>query len=442
MIPGSEPIPREPTHRKRIVLRTLGSLGDVHPYIAIALGLQARGHDAVLASSECYRHKIQALGLGFHAVRPDSDWVNDPTFMRRMMDLRMGTVRFVREMLFRVLRDSYDDTLAAAQGADLLVSHMPWDARLVAEKTGIPWASTMITPLGFFSVHDLPVFPLAPVLSDKLRCLGPAFWGPVFRLGKWLTRPWAKPWYRLRAELGLPATAEANPLADSHSPSLVLALFSKLLADKQADWPPQAVITGFPIYDNDGATGLPPALARFLQDGPPPIVFTLAISAATVADSFFEHSVAAAKLLGRRAVLIVGKNPRNRPASLPDGVVAFDYAPFSELFPRCAVLVHAGGIGTTGLSMRSGRPMLVVPHAHDQPDNAARLSRLGVARTLSPRRYTPKRVAAELRRLLDSPAYFRRASDIGEKVRQEDGVQTACDALERLLLRSQPSAAR
>src|SRR6185295_9258634 len=166
---------------RRIVLTAFGSLGDLHPYIAIALGLRERGHDAVLATSECYRQKIGALGLEFRPVRPDSDWVLDPAVMQRMMDLRHGTVRVVTEKLLPVLRESYEDTRAAAAGADLLVSHplAAYVTRLVAEKPGIPWASTMITPLGFFSTYDLPVMPLIPKLSRSLGFLGPLFWKPV-----------------------------------------------------------------------------------------------------------------------------------------------------------------------------------------------------------------------------------------------------------------------
>ena len=114
-------------------------------------------------------------------------------------------------------------------------------------------------------------------------------------------------------------------------------------------------------------------------------------------------------------------------------MTAVEYAPFSGLFPRAASVVHHGGVGTTGLAMRSGRPMLVVPFAHDQPDNAARLTRLGVARTLDPRRYTTARAAAELRLLLDDPAYAQRATEVAERVRPEDGVGAACDALEAML---------
>jgi UDP:flavonoid glycosyltransferase YjiC (YdhE family) len=213
----------------------------------------------------------------------------------------------------------------------------------------------------------------------------------------------------------------------------VLALFSKLLADKQPDWPRQAVITGFPFYDKDGEVGMPSELIRFLDAGPPPLVFTLGSSAVLDAGTFYEHSANAAKLLGRRAVLLVGKDPRNQPASLSDGIVAFDYAPFSELFSRAAAIVHQGGIGTTAQAMRSGRPMLVMPYAHDQPDNADRVSRLGIARTIPRHRYTPARATADLRHLLDNPAYSQRASEVGAEMRKDDGVRAACDALELLL---------
>jgi UDP:flavonoid glycosyltransferase YjiC (YdhE family) len=134
--------------------------------------------------------------------------------------------------------------------------------------------------------------------------------------------------------------------------------------DKQPDWPSQTLVTGFPWYDQNGGAGLPPDLVRFLDLGPPPIVFTLGTALAADPGSFYEHSALAASSLGRRAVLIV-EDSRHRPLSLPDGVVASGYAPFSELFPRAAAVVHHGGIGTTGLAMRSGSPTLVMPCAWD-----------------------------------------------------------------------------
>jgi UDP:flavonoid glycosyltransferase YjiC (YdhE family) len=420
---------------RRIVVTTAGSLGDLHPYLAIALGLKARGHEAIMASGECYRKKIEALGLGFRAVRPDCDWVNDPEVMRRIMHPRWGLVRVFHDIWVPVLRQAYDDLLAATEGADILVAMQAAGVgRLVAEKKGMPWVSAMHMPLLLGSAYDPPIVPGFAGLSKKLRFLGPAFWRPLHYLVKWSTRGLARPLHRLRDELSLPPDKTLNPLTDSQSPLLHLALFSKWLMDKQLDWPPQTIVTGFPWYDRDGEQGLPPELARFLDDGPPPIVFTLgtAVTKNAAASSFFEHSVGAAKLLGRRAVLII-RDSRNRPRALPEGVMACEYAPFSELFPRAAAIVHHGGIGTTGLAMRSGRPMLIVPWAWDQPDNAERAARLGISRTVHHRDYTFHRVATELGQLLDEAKFSQRAAEVGKNIQQEDGVGAACDAIEELL---------
>jgi UDP:flavonoid glycosyltransferase YjiC (YdhE family) len=415
----------------RVVLTTFGSLGDLHPYLALALGLRARGHAPVVGTSPQYRDKVESLGLGFHPVGPDmGHWEADPALMRRVMDLRRGPAVVVREFAMPALRQSYQDTLAAAEGADLLVSHpLAFATRLVAEKQGIPWASAVLAPLSFFSTHDPPVLPAAGFLS-RLRWLGPAFHRPLFALARWSVRSWTKPWRRLRAELGLPPLKGDVLFEGQHSPLLVLALFSKLLGARQPDWPPQTVVTGFPFLD-DGE-GLEPALARFLDEGPPPVVFTLGSSAVHDAGPFYQHSAAAARSLGVRAVLLVGRGTRNRPAWLPPGVAAFDYAPFSDLFPRAAVVVHQGGVGTTAQAMRAGRPMLVMPYSHDQPDNAARVARLGIARVLPRQRYTASSAAAELRRLLGEP-YPARAAEVGRRVRSEDGVAAACDALAQRL---------
>jgi UDP:flavonoid glycosyltransferase YjiC (YdhE family) len=420
---------------RRIILAAIGSLGDLHPYLAIALGLRQRGHDVAIATSTCYREKIESLGLPFHPIRPNSDFLNDPTRVGRYMHPRWGTVHIGVELIGPNFRNTYDDLLDASTGADLLVTHplVAYSARLVSERHGIPWLSTMITPLGFLSAYDVPIVTVVPTLCHALRLLGPGVAVPLLWLNKRLTRFLASDWYKLRAELALPKARDANPLLDSHSPRLVLGLWSKHFADKQPDWPPQTILTGFPLYDRHGADQLPPELTAFLDAGPPPIVFTLGYSAAVVAGRFFDASVEAAMRLNRRAVLITG---REMPASfppLPPGIVRFDYAPYSQLFPRAAAVVHAGGIGTCGLVMRAGVPSLVVPFAHDQPDNAARLTRLGVARILPPRRYNAARAARALQALIEDPKYRERIGPLATQVQQEDGTRAACDAIDGLL---------
>ena len=152
-------------------------MGDLYPYLAIGLGLKARGHDVILGTAECYRRKIEALGLGFRAVRPDCTWLADADMVRRLSHPRWGLIRVAR-MVLPVLRESYDDTLAAAEGADLLVGNLATYATgLVAEKRAVPWASVMHIPTLFVSAYDPPLLPGLPGLSKKLRFLGPPFWG-------------------------------------------------------------------------------------------------------------------------------------------------------------------------------------------------------------------------------------------------------------------------
>jgi UDP:flavonoid glycosyltransferase YjiC (YdhE family) len=207
-------------------------------------------------------------------------------------------------------------------------------------------------------------------------------------------------------------------------------MFSRWLAAPQPDWPASAVATGFLCFDDDGPDGLPPELARFLEAGPPPVVFTLGSSAVHDPGRFYEHGAEAARRLGLRSVLLVGREPRWKPSALPQDCAVFDYAPYSQLFPRCAAIVHQGGVGTTAQCLRAGKPMLVMPFSHDQPDNAARVTRLGLARTL-PRSASVRRMTRDLHSLLSDPGFAARAASIGEKVRAEDGAATAVAAIER-----------
>ena len=418
--------------KRRIVFTTVGSLGDLHPYLAIASEMQKRGFEPVLATLEIYRKKVEASGFAFRLLRAILVERLDRELMQQVLDLRNGSEYIIRNLLMPALRVAYEDTLKAAEGAALLVSHpFTFATRLVAEVRGVPWASSQLAPMGFFSPYDPPVLPNAPFLA-KLRPLGPIVFRPLLALAKRFVDSWTEPYRQLRSELGLPSIG--HPLFEgSYSPALVLALFSELLGTKQPDWPGQAVITGFAFYDRDGQQGLPPELARFLDSGEPPIVFTLGTSAVMDAGMFYQNSAEAARLLGRRAVLLVGSDAANRPDSLHQSVAAFDYAPFSELFPRAAAIVHSGGVGTTGQAMRSGHPMLVLPFANDQPDNADRVRRLGIARVVSRTEYTVERATQELDSLLTARGYQLRAREVGERVSMQDGTRDACSRLEALL---------
>jgi rhamnosyltransferase subunit B len=426
--------------KKRVVFTTWGSFGDIHPFMALALELRERGYHSVIATSPLYREKVEAEGIAFHPVRPDLPPPESETsaeIIHRMSDRRGGPSYLFREMLVPHLRETYADTLAAVTaegGADLLVSHqVPLIAPLVAEKTGIKWISSVLFPIAFTSAYDPPTPPQLPALRT-LAATHPLVARALFGLGKWTTRSWVEPIRRLRQELGLPP--KGNPLFEGqHSPTLVLALFSKLLARIQPDFPPNTIITGFPFYDRKDEQPPPPELFRFLDAGGPPVLFTLGSSLVWIAQDFYRVSIEAAQKLERRALLLIG-DKRNLPRTkLPEGIAAFDYAPHSLVMPRAGVIVHQGGVGTTGQALRAGQPMLIVPFGQDQPDNASRCVRLGVGRTLSPSRFTVRRAVSELSELLDNPSYRERAAEVGQRVREENGTKQACDAIEQVLRR-------
>ncbi|MGZ5483676.1 MAG: glycosyltransferase [Pyrinomonadaceae bacterium] len=423
---------------KRIVISTFGSFGDVHPYIAIALELKARGHRPLIATSEVYREKMDTVGIDFHPVRPDvPSYDHTPELQKlveRLMDQKAGP-EAIGDLILPHLRDIYSDLDAATKDADLLLTHpLPFVGTIIAEKKRLPWVSSVLAPASFLSVYDPIVPPQWPWLYHFMK-LSPWVGRGVMALATIKLEKLAQPIYDLRRDLGL--SRGGQPLFEGqHSPTKVLALYSKLLGAPQPDWPANSLITGFPFYDRRdyfGETALPKGLAEFLDAGPPPIVFTLGSSAFWVARDFYRDSIAAAEVLGKRALLLIG-HERNLPASpLPDGVAAFEYAPFSEVLPRACAIVHQGGVGTTGQGMRSGKPVLIVPHAHDQFDNAARVARLGCARALPRPRYNAKTATRELRLLLDDPSYSEAAKRVGEVVSQEDGTRVAADEIEKVL---------
>jgi UDP:flavonoid glycosyltransferase YjiC (YdhE family) len=412
----------------RILLITWGSFGDLYPYLGLAVHLKALGHQPVLATCPVHQPVVERAGIEFRPLRPDVN-PEDTDLMRRIMDARRGTEVIVREILVPAMRQQHADISEAAEGADVLVTHpVTFAAPIVAEESRRPWLSAVLAPISFFSRTDFPALPGAPGVVPLSR-LGPWAARGLKRIAESVTRGWTAPVRALRAERGLPPAAD--PLYDGQfSPYGTLALFSPVFGAPQPDWPVRTHATGFVFYNGPGAA-LPPAVEEFLDAGDPPIVFTLGSSAFGAAGRFYEESARAAVRLGRRAVLLAGPKPENRLAAPAAGVCVVESAPHELVFPRAAAIVHHGGVGTTGQALRSGRPMVVVPFAHDQPDNANRVRERGVARVIPPRRYRAARVAAELEALLMDRRAGERADALGRAVRAERGTEAAADLILR-----------
>ena len=377
---------------KRILMATIGSLGDLHPCLALALELKRRSHRVTIASTEFYRAKVEGLGLAFRPLRPDWD-PTDGEMIRRCEDLKRGLEVLFRELILPELRGTYEDLFAACAEADVLIAgETVFAAPLVAEKHGLPWVSHLLSPCSFLSAHDPSVLPNAPWLIH-LRKAGWRAYRAVGNLCALALRHWWEPVRDLRRDLGL--STDCDPVfRDKFSPDLVLALFSRVLAKPQLDWPAQTLQSGFVYYDG-AADDITAELTSFLNEGEAPIVFTQGSTAVHHPRNFYEASIAAANQLDRRAVLLGASRELST-----SRILALPYAPYSQIFPHAAAIVHQGGSGTIGQALRAGRPMLVVPFGWDQPDNGVRAARLGVGLCLSRKDYSAQTAAAALDRLL------------------------------------------
>jgi len=417
----------------RILFATFGSLGDLHPYIALALELKRRGHTPLIASFSFYREVVEREDIAFASMRPELEsFGGTKEIVRRLFFSRDGPAFLVKQIFMPHVRESYEDLNRAAQGCDLVVTHpIGFAGPLVAQKRGLPWVSSILSPMSLISCIDPPLIGPAPWLKS-LRKLGVAPYRLIFNLVRHLSKRWEAPLHALRAELGLPPSLPAQ-FEGQFSPRLNLALFSPLLATPQADWPVNTVMCGFPRYD--GRPAAPGDLARlqaFLDAGEPPLAFGLGSSAVMIAGDFWQHAVAAAQALKRRAILLTGASPV-LPARLPPSIVAFEYVPYSAVFPHSAAVVHQGGIGTFAQALAAGRPQLIVPVAFDQPDNAERAQKLGLARTLPFRKITAARLTHELDALLQEPRYAQNAASVAATIAREDAPRTACDQIELAL---------
>jgi rhamnosyltransferase subunit B len=410
----------------RILLATLGSLGDLHPYIAVGKALVSRGHSVRLASSVEYRARVEAAGLEFAPLPPALAELGEP---RRMAPYFFhpwrGPQRLIEAMVNAPLPRAREALHAAMEGVSIAVSHPLTPAlALMAEARGLPWLSSVLAPSSVFSQFD-------PAVIAHLQWLPRRSHEALLPLVRVMIRRWERPLHALRAELGLAPIAGAQLIDGQFSPFGTLALFDPLLAAPQPDWPARTVLCGAALHDaaspEHPVTPAEERLEQFLAAGAAPVVFALGSSAVWLARDYWHHVATACSRLGVRGVLLTGEP---LPQTLPNTLAAFDYLPYSQLFARSAAIVHQAGIGTLAQALRSGRPQLLTPAGFDQFDNAARAARLGVGRVLPLRRaHHPARLARELRRILDEPTYAHRALEVAAAVRPLDGAGAAADQL-------------
>ena len=419
-----------------VLLFALGSHGDVHPFVGIGIRLRQRGHRVAVAANGYFKPLVDHANLEFiecgtadeyRKLAGNADLWNP---LRAAKTVFQGTARYLRPM--------YDIATAFAARGDAVIaaSSLALGARVAQDKHGLRMASIHLSPAIIQSAHAAPklhglemISPWAPLAVTR---------GAFRMINAIMDSLICPPLNAFRAEVGL-LPVRGILSAYWHSPRLVVGLFPSWYAPPQPDWPPQVRLTGFPLYDEPDMTPMSRELINFIEAGDAPIAFTPG-SAMWQAHRFFAASAEACVKLNRRGILLT-RHRAHLPPRPPPGVIHVDYAPFSQLLPRCAAFVHHGGIGSTAQALASGVPQLVMPFTHDQPDNADRVKRLGVAEVVPASRYTADTAAAALKRLLRSPSIPRCCAAVKRRFENVDSVGQTCDLIESLASATSTSAA-
>ena len=410
----------------KILLIALGSAGDVHPLVHLGRALKGRGHCVTVITSAFFedlprRAGLQVIGLGtvadYQAITAHPDlWHPSKGPMLVAEHVVVPLIRPLYEIVSR-----FDPANCVALGPNIA-----FGARIAQEKLGLPLATFYLQPAYLRSLHETPKISGLPLPGWCPRPLKRIVFRGVDRVQDKIFLPALN---GLRAELRLP------PIEDPcsvwlDSPRSIIGLFPHWFAPPQPDWPRQTRLTGFLSDDGGEGEALAPEVRRFLDAGEPPIAFTPG-TAMRQGRQFFLESIKACQLLGRRGLLLTPYRDQV-PATLPDEIRHFDYIPFGQLMPRVAALAHQGGIGTLARALAAGVPQLVMPNAYDQPDNAARLERLGVGASIPPQKYRGRAVAEKLTSLLTSPRVRARCQAVSGKFRADRPVDAACLLVEQL----------
>lgn len=408
----------------KILMVTLGSAGDVHPFLALGGALGLRGHDVTLATSGYFEALVRGEGMDFAPMGTREEFeeiLAHPDFWCP----RRGIPLLAEKVIIPALPRAYE-LIESVDRRDTVVvaSTLVFGARIAQEKLKVSLATVHLQPYSFLSFEEPPVSPLFNLPRWLPRPLAEGSWRIVERVAD---RLFGAEVNRFRSGLGLPP-ARRIFTGWGNSPLKVIGLFPEWFAPPAPDWPKQTALTGFLFFDRGGEAPPTEEVEAFLKSASPPVLITPGTAMAH-AEGFFETALEACRILGKRSLLATGHRG-HLPSPLPDDVLHVDYVPFSQVLQHCAAIVHHGGIGTTAQALAAGVPQCVQPMNFDQPDNAARLERLGVARSLGTRERSAQSVADALERLLLSKEVRKRCRELAARIDPLRSLERACLAVE------------
>ncbi len=408
----------------RVAIHTLGTRGDVQPYLALALGLKARGHEVLLAAPSQFEAFVAARGIAFAQLPGEYlDLLETPEGKAAVAGGGGFAAGFKMLKHFKpIARKQLAAEWAAAQrfAPELIIYHPKAVAvPHIAERLGCP--AVLASPLpGFTPTREFasPLLPYAS-LGPLNRMTHTIMAGSGDALFRGLIAEW-----RVR-DLGL-----SRRPGRRLSPAATLYAYSAAVVPVPADWPPNVDVTGYWFLDDDRHWSPDPDLAAFLEKGPPPVYVGFGSMPGLDPELLAGLVAEALGKAGARGVLATGGGALRAGSGAGD-VHVIAGAPHERLFPLMAACVHHGGAGTTAAALRAGKPMVICPFFGDQPFWARRVERLGAGPApLDIKSLAADRLAEAIGAAISSTTYRTNASELGRKVRSEDGVTRAILFLE------------
>lgn len=430
----------------RILIPTIGSAGDVHPYVAVALALKARGHEPVMLTNPYFKPRILAAGVGFWPLGTEEEYLRmirspelvkvrqSPSFV--FNELLLGT--FMQQV--EAVREAVRTTRPEA----VFMHHICFGAVAACEGLGVPMVQGVLAPLFWLSREEKIAFPTLPV-PDAPMFVHTAIRWLMRRVGRW---QFDRPINARRKDVGVPPIRDCisrsarggdgllarDRLTSASQGIRTLGLWSEHFRPRRDDDPITGTICGFCSWDRPPTTGeqldAEREVLRWMDSGERPVLITLGSSVSHHGADVYDIAEQACRANGVRTLLLVGGNEQPVPASTDQQIRRVPYVAYSPAMARASMIVHHAGIGTTAATMRSGSPSVILPFVNDEFDNSVRARRLGVAEELRASKLTEGRLAEALRRVLNDRAMNERAAALGAKLRAENGAERAAKEIE------------
>ena len=422
---------------KRIALVTIGTQGDVQPYLALAMALRDRGYSVVLGASEEFEGMVTDHGIEFHSLGPSiqaflmqsrfenamsqSMLINGPSLLRQGQQIVDTAARHAWNM---------------CQGADALILNMNTSFGIdIAEALHIPALMVALQPLNSTSEFPLCIYYGAD--------FGPAFNRLTYTAMTVQQIYYNLPRNKLRRELmGLESRKKGGFFRNTDgTPLTTLYAYSDVISPRPRDWPKSAIVSGYWTLKDQSSWQPSAEFQKFLSEGDAPVYIGFG-SMPFGAERNTQILKEAVKQWGGRAVVARGWGGIN-PSDLPDTIFAIEKAPHDKLFKYVSAVVHHGGAGTTSAGLHLGRPTFVVPQTVDQPYWGRRVFELGCGpKPVRLRKLTPEILAGALADLSTNEAYRKNASALAEKLHAEDGTSVAIKVIERVMANYTPNAVK